>query len=67
MNGACGGVKRSNIIKFQLQSQFQTYLYETLCVLSQIKDRKHIERNFHSVAWVVSKGSDLGVLGGQKL
>ena len=31
-----------------------------LCVLSQIKDRKHIERNFHSVAWVMSQGSDFG-------
>ena len=30
-------VKRSNIIKFQLQSQFQRFLYQTICVFSQIK------------------------------
>ena len=29
----------------------------------QIKDRKHIEHNFHSVAWIVPHGWDLGVLG----
>ena len=29
--------------------QFQRFLYQTLCVLSHIKDRKHIEQNFHSV------------------
>ena len=28
-----GGVKRSNIIKFQLQSQFQRFLFQTVCVL----------------------------------
>ena len=51
--GLWGGVKRSNIIKFQLESQFQRFLYQTLCVLSQIKDIKHIKRDFHSVAWVM--------------
>ena len=29
----------------------------------QMKDRKHIERNFHSVAWVMPQGWDLSVLG----
>ena len=47
-----GGVKKSNIIKFQLQNQFQRFLYQTLCIFSQIKDIKHIEQGFHSVAWV---------------
>ena len=46
--GAWGGVKRSNIIYFKLQSQFQRFLYQTLCVFSQIKDTKHIRRDFHS-------------------
>ena len=41
-------------------------LYQTLCVFSQIKDRKHNEQNFHSVARVMSQGWDLGVLGGVK-
>ena len=56
-----GEVKRSNTIKFQLQSQFQKYLYETLLwVFSQIKERKQIEQNFHSVAsWVMPQGWDL--------
>ena len=33
-----GEVKRSNIIKFQLPCQFQVFLYQTLCVFSQIKE-----------------------------
>ena len=42
------------------------HLYHTLCVFSQIKDRKHIEQNFYSVAGVLPQGWDLGVLGGSK-
>ena len=48
--------KRSNIIKFQLPCQFQRFLYQTLCVVSQMKDTKHIRR-------VMPQGSDLGGLG----
>ena len=40
------------------------FLYQTLGVLSQIKDRKHIEQNFHSVARTKPQGWDFGVLGG---
>ena len=47
-----GEVKWSNIIKFQLPCQFQRFLYQTLCVFSQMKDTKHIRWDFHSVAWV---------------
>ena len=47
--GPSGGVKRSNTIEFQLQSQFQRFLYQTLCVFSQMKDTKHIRRDFHSL------------------
>ena len=50
-----------NIIKFQLQSQFQRFLNQTLCVFSQMKDIKHIRRDFHSLAWVMPQGSDLGL------
>ena len=50
-----------NIIKFLLQSQFQRFLNQTLCVFSQMKDIKHIRRDFHSLALVMPKGSDLGV------
>ena len=32
-------------------------------MFSQIKDRKHIEKNFNSVAGVMPQGWDLGVLG----
>ena len=46
--GPRGGVKRSNIIKIQLQSQFQRFLHQSLCVFSQMKDTKHIRRDFHS-------------------
>ena len=42
-------------------------LYQTLHVFSQIKDRKHIEQKFHSVAGIMPQGWDLEVLGGQKL
>ena len=42
------------------------FLYQTLCAFLQIKDRNHIEQNFHSVAWVMPQGWDSGVLGGSK-
>ena len=42
------------------------FLYQTLCAFLQIKDRKHIEQNFLSVAGVMHQGWDLGVLGGSK-
>ena len=32
------GPKRSNIIKSELQSQFQRFLNQTLCIFSQMKD-----------------------------
>ena len=57
--GPWGGVKRSNIIWFQLQSQFQRFLYQTLCVFSQMKDTKHIRQDFYSVPWVMPQGGTL--------
>ena len=59
-----------NIIKIQLQSQFQRFLNQTLCVFSEMKDIKHIRRDFHLAAWVMRQGWDLGVpsgVGGQKI
>ena len=50
----------------QLQSQFQRFLNQTLCVFSQIKDIKHIRGNFHSLPWVMPQGLGLGVAVGQK-
>ena len=35
-----------------------------LSVISQIKDRKHIEKNFHFVAGIMLKGWGFGVPGG---
>ena len=36
--GPWGGAKRSNIIKSELQSQFQRFLNQTLCNFSHMKD-----------------------------
>ena len=33
-------------------------------MFSQIKDRKHIEQNCHSVVGIMPQGWDLGMLGG---
>ena len=33
-----------------------------LCVFSQMKDTKHIRRDFYSVAWVMPQGWDFGAL-----
>ena len=43
------------------------FLFQTLCAFLQIKDRKHIEQNFHSVAGFMPQGWDLGCWVGQKL
>ena len=55
--GPWRGIKRSNIIKLQLQSQFQ------LCVFIQIKDIKYIKWNSVSVASDMHKELDLGSAG----
>ena len=59
--GSWKGAKRSNIIKSQSQNQFQRFLNQTSCVLSQMKYIKHIRRDFHSITWVMPQGWDLGV------
>ena len=51
---------RSNIISMSFTCQFQRLLYQTLCVFSQIKDRKNIEQNFHSVARILPQGGTWG-------
>ena len=66
MNGACnvklflapptGALGRGQKVKYHLisiTSQFQRFLYQTSCVFSQMKDTKHIQRDFHSVPWVM--------------
>ena len=47
-----------------LTCQFQRFLYQSLCVFSQIKDRKQIEENFHAVARVMPRGGTWGCWGG---
>ena len=55
------GPKGQISLKSELQSQFQRFLNQTLCVFSQMKDIKHIRRDFHLAAWVMPQGWDLGV------
>ena len=43
----------------QLLSQCQIFLKQTLCVFSQMKDVKHIRRDFYGVPWVMPKGLGL--------
>ena len=50
-----------NIIKFQLQSHFQRFLNQTLCVFSEMIDIKHIRLDFHLATWVMPQGWNLGV------
>ena len=59
--GPWGGAKRSNIIEFQLQSQFQRFFDQTFSVFSHMLDIKLIRRDFHLAAWVMPQGWDLGV------
>ena len=54
-------------MKFHLQSQFHTFLCQTLFVFSQIKHIKHIDQNFHSMTWVMPHEWDLGLLGVKNL
>ena len=58
-----GGGGGSNIIKSHLLSHFQRFLNQTLCVFSQMKDIKHIKRDFHSTAWVMPQGWLGGTVG----
>ena len=56
-----GEVKRSNIIKFQLPCQFQSF-YTKLCVFSHIKENI-LNRIFILLLGPCTRGRDLGVLG----
>ena len=43
------------------------FFYTQLCVFLQIKDIKHIERNFCSDAWVIPQGCDMLKQGVQRV
>ena len=75
MNGVCNGnfflphllgpgeESRSQIsLNFNYKVNSKDFLYQTLRVLSKMKDTKHIRQDFHSVAWVMPQGWDFGVL-----
>ena len=53
--------------QISLKCQFRRFLYQTLCLCSQIKDRKHMEQNFHSVAKVMPQGGTAECWWSQKL
>ena len=72
MNGACNskycfgpaswgpGEGSKGQISFYFNQRF---LYQTLCLFSQMKDTKHIRQDFNSVALVMPQGSDFWALG----
>ena len=61
------GSKGEISLDFNYKVNFKVFIPNFVCVtISQIKDIKHIELDFHSVLWVMPQGWDLGVLGGQK-
>ena len=49
--------KRSNIITMSI---LKIFIPNSLCVFSPIKDRKHIEQNFHYVSRVMPRGGTCG-------
>ena len=61
--GPWGGAKRSNIIKPELQSQFQSFFNQTLRIFSQMKDIYHIRPDFHLATWVMPRGGTWGYHG----
>ena len=77
MKGACNvklflpppplwGPSEGQKVKYHLISitkSISKILYQTLCVFSQMKDTKHIRRDFQSVPWVMPQGWDFGALG----
>ena len=57
------GSKGQISFNFNYKVNFKDFLYQTLCVFSQIKDTKHIRQDFHSVTWVMPQEWDFGALG----
>ena len=64
---APGALGRGQKVKYHLisftESISKIFLYQPLCVFSQIKYIKHIKRDFHSISWVMPQGWDFGALG----
>ena len=67
--GALGRGKKVKYHKISITKSIERFLNQTFCVFSQMKDIKNIRRDFHSIAWVMPQGWDLGVswgVGGSK-
>ena len=59
-----GEVSKGKIsFNFNYKVNFKDFLYQTLCLFYQMKDTKHIRRDFNSLAWVMPQGWDFGALG----
>ena len=58
------GSKGQISFNFNYKVNFKDF-YTNLCVCShiQMKNTKHIRRDFHSVPWVMPQGWDFGALG----
>ena len=67
IKGQTGDLLVSSKCHLSLTCQFKRFVYQTLCVFSQIKDRKHIEQYFHSVAREMPQDGTWGCWGRQKL
>ena len=64
--GALGrGLKGQSSFNFNYKVNFKDFLFQSVCVFSQMKDTKHIRRDFHYVGWVMPRGWDFGALGAQ--
>ena len=58
---------RGQKVKYHLHVNFKSFYTKLfVCVLTNKKDRKHIEQNFHSVARVMPRGGTCGCLGESK-
>ena len=61
--GPGDGSKGQISFNLNYKVNFKEFLCQTLCLFSQMKDTKHIRRDFNSVALVMPQGSDLGAQG----
>ena len=75
-NGACNsrffgpapwgpgeGSKSQISLNFNYLVNFKDFLYQTLCVFSQMKDIKHTKQDLYSNTWVMPQGRDFGAMG----
>ena len=60
------GSKSQIALNFNYKVNFKDYFYQTLCVFSQVQDKKRIEQNFHSVTWAMPRDGTWGAVGVKK-